>query len=270
MFKNLHFEAIRLAYHGSGPLQKTARPDLPKPVGVKQLLEVYHITYMNGKRDIDYVHPESLGYNFGDQEGLSTLIDSNRKIRRLLNKLFQQVDQDKSDLQLTKTIQLINDQILVSLWLMGYDFALRARFHRLRKKATNKDLDNAELMGVWMETFQPDWKMMSLPQVEETATKLSSSINQRFYLSYKKALKDKGKIEVPDEDLERIGSHLSQLINKFNRMYKEVSSEKVRDICLKIATELYSYLWWVVVSDINEHGANVEEDPDFNPDRAYL
>lgn len=269
MSKNPHFEFARLAYH-LGSFRKNAS-ELPKPVGIKQLLEVYHLTFMKGKGDIEYVHPNSLRYGDGDQEGLSTLQGSNRKIRSLLNKLFQQVDQDNSDLQLTKTIQLINNQILVSLWLMGYDLALRARFHRLRKKASNRDLSNQELLQVWQDTYLSDWRLMSPEQIEANASKLSDSINQRFYLSYKKALKDKGKVEVADEDLERIGAHLSQLINQFNRMYKDVTSQGVRSICLKIATELYSYLWWVVVSDINEHGDEHEEDPDFEEeDRPYL
>lgn len=268
MIDNPHFDLIRLSYHGQQPLQKTARVE--KPVGIKQLLEVYHITFMNGKRDIDYVHPDSLGYEKGDQEGLKMLINSNRKIRQILNKLFRQVDADNSDLQLTRTIQEMNDQILVSLWLMGYDLALRARFHRLRKKAQNRDLDNEELIDVWDQTFRPEWTILGPDRIEEMGKKLSDSINQRFYLSYKKALQIKGQEDIPDAELERIGAHLSELINKFNRLYKDPTSAKVRDICLKISTELYTYLWWVVVSDINEHGEEWEEDPDFDPEKPYL
>lgn len=268
MNNNPHFDMIRLAFHTPSPFQKRARVE--KPVGIKQLLEVYHITFMNGKRDIDYVHPDSLGYNKGDQQGLRMLIQSNRKIRQILNKLFAQVEQDKSDLQLTKTIQKLNDQILISLWLMGYDLALRARFHRLRKKAQNRNLDNEGLINVWDLTFKPEWMLLSENRIEEQAKKLSDSINQRFYLSYKKALKLKGKKDIPDEELNRIGAHLSELINRFNRLYKEPTSEKVRSICLKIATELYTYLWWVVVSDINEHGEEWEEDPEFDPTTPYL
>jgi len=268
MNKNSHFDLIRLAYHGLDKIQKQARVE--KPVGIKQLLEVYHITYMNGKRDIDYVHPDSLGYEKGDHEGLKMLIKSNRKVRQLLNKLFQQVDQDRSDLQLTKTIQILNDQLLVSLWLMGYDMALRARLHRLRKKASNRDLDNEALIDVWDKTFKPEWTILGPDRIAEMGLKLSDSINQRFYLSYKKALQAKGQEDIPDAELERIGAHLSELVTRFNRLYKEPSSQKVREICFKIATELYTYLWWVVVSDINEHGEDLEEDPEFDPERPYL